>query len=419
MKDGTQIFRPEALERLASPEQLDELMVVTDSKAWVALSAVGFILAVTLVWSIFGAIPTSIQGSGILLRRGGVYDIQAAAPGQVLSMLAAEDSVVELGQIIAYIAQADLVTQIDIARQDLAVLQARRQREAGVQGQSLHLTLSVLEQDSVRIAGEIVALQAQTEWLRARLTDTEYAREQGLVTGEAVESVRRQLSAAESQLSSARGQLTGIENRRIQARHDHDTRIETVEQQIRSDQATLQLLTGQLTQANEVRSPYRGRVTEVMVDEGQLVAAGTPVASVELLDEALQAVIFVPKVGAKARRGLTAHVQPLTVNWQEHGYMVGTVDFVSMGPVTIQRMNRVLKNDVLSQSLVAAGDPYLLEITLNPADTPTGFEWTSGRGPSAEEATIHGGLLCSASVIVDSQRPITLVIPALRKFFGL
>lgn len=419
MSGGKNIFRPEALERLASPEQLDELMVVTDAKGWVTLVAVGFILVVALIWSVLGSIPTSIQGSGVLLRQGGIYDIQAPGSGKVLSLLTAEDSLVDEGQIVGYIAQPDLVAQINVAKQDVATLKARRVREARLQDQSMRVNLSVLVQDSVRLTGEVSSLEGQLKFLQTRLTNTEEAQKVGLVTGEAVESVRQQISTAQSQLSSARSQLTAIQSQRIDAQHNRDTQVGNLDEQIRNAESKLSLLDDQLTEANEVRSPYHGRVTQIMIDEGQIVTAGTAVASLELIDKPLEAMVFVPTVGAKAREGLAAHIQPLTVNWQDYGYLVGTVKFVSSGPVTVARMNRILKNDVLAQSLSSGGASYLLEISLNAADTPTGFEWTSGKGPPSSETTIEGGILCSAKIVTDSQRPITLVIPALRKFFGI
>jgi HlyD family secretion protein len=419
MSGGRNIFRPEALERLASPEQLDELMVVTDSKGWVTLAAVGLILLVALVWSVLGSIPTSIQGSGVLLRQGGIYDIQAPGSGKVLSVLTAEDSVVQEGQIVGYIAQPDLVARIDVAKQDVTTLKARRAQEARLQDQALKVKLDVLVQDSVRLSGEVASFTGQLQFLQTRLDNAQEAHRVGLVTGETVEAVRQQIATVQSQLSSDESQLTGIENQRIQAQHDRDTQVGDLDEQVRNAESRLSLLNSQLTSANEIRSPYHGRVTQIMVDAGQLVTVGTAVASLELIDKPLEAVIFVPTVGAKAREGLTVHIQPLTVNWQDYGYMVGTVSFVSSGPVTEARMNRILKNEVLARNLAAGGSPYLLEVSLKTAHTPSGYAWTSGEGPPASETTIEGGLLCSAKIVTQSQRPITLVIPALRKFFGI
>ncbi len=78
-----QIFRKEALDRLASPEQLDQLMRVARPRAWVALAAVGLVLITALLWGFFGTIPTTVETQGVLLRRGGVATVTAPIAGAV------------------------------------------------------------------------------------------------------------------------------------------------------------------------------------------------------------------------------------------------------------------------------------------------------------------------------------------------
>ncbi len=417
MSDGKQIFRPEALERLSSPEQLDELMVVTDSKAWIALAAIGIGLAIALLWSVVGSVPASIHGSGLLLREGGIYEIQAGGTGQIISLAAEEDSVVGEGEIVGYIAQPDLATRISLQHQNLLVLRANRETLVEAEGRNLGIALDIIVQDSIRMENDIRTAQGQIAQLEQRLEDTRFARQQGLVTGQAVSQVEQELASARSRLAQLRSALTGIPSRRIRAVQEHDSAVERIQNEVRASVQDSILLAQQLSEANEIRSPHRGRITQVMVDEGQTVATGSVVASLELLDRPLQAVIFVPVVGAKAGQGMTAHVQPLTVNWEEYGYIEGEVEFVSLTPVTMERINRVIKNRAQAQQMVQGADPYLVEISLNRADTPTGFQWTSGTGPDST-VNIHSGILAQAKIIVDTRRPITLVIPALRKFLG-
>src|SRR5436309_1996610 len=62
-----QIFRKEALDRLASPEQLDQLMQLTSPRGWIALAGLGLILLTGLAWGLFAKIPTTVEGQGFLL----------------------------------------------------------------------------------------------------------------------------------------------------------------------------------------------------------------------------------------------------------------------------------------------------------------------------------------------------------------
>ena len=45
--------------------------------------------------------------------------------------------------------------------------------------------------------------------------------------------------------------------------------------------------------------------------------------------------------------------------------------------------------------------------------TVSGYEWSSPKGPPL---TIHGGTICTTSITVRKQPPISLVIPLLRKY---
>ncbi len=63
------IFRKEALERLSSPEQLDQLMQIVTPRSWLPLAALSSLLACGLVWSFVGRIPVTTSGKGVL-----VYD---------------------------------------------------------------------------------------------------------------------------------------------------------------------------------------------------------------------------------------------------------------------------------------------------------------------------------------------------------
>jgi HlyD family secretion protein len=64
------IFRQSALERLSDPEQLDRLMLVTSPRGWLSLAAVCLVMATALGWSVFGRVPITVSGQGILLESG-------------------------------------------------------------------------------------------------------------------------------------------------------------------------------------------------------------------------------------------------------------------------------------------------------------------------------------------------------------
>lgn len=97
------IFRKSALERLASPEQLDLLLQVTSPKSWLVLLALGSLVVVGIMWSFMGTIPTEVSSPVILLNTGGVKNIISLHSGQVVELYVQEEDIVTQGQLIAEI----------------------------------------------------------------------------------------------------------------------------------------------------------------------------------------------------------------------------------------------------------------------------------------------------------------------------
>ncbi len=117
------IFRDVSLKRLSSPERLDQLIKVTSPKAWLALMAIGLLLAAAIAWSFAGSIPTKIEGQGILLNDGGVFSLTHAVSGQVIDVRFTAGDHVKKGDVLARIDQPELVEEINEALGKLSDLE--------------------------------------------------------------------------------------------------------------------------------------------------------------------------------------------------------------------------------------------------------------------------------------------------------
>jgi HlyD family secretion protein len=72
---------------------------------------------------------------------------------------------------------------------------------------------------------------------------------------------------------------------------------------------------------------------------------------------------------------------------------------------------RTLKNQQLVKSLSGGGAPFEVVVELERApDTPSGFRWSSSRGPDAE---FNGGTMAEATITIRRVHLISLAIPAL------
>jgi hypothetical protein len=63
-----EIFRSAALNRMSSPEQLDQMLEVTTPKYWIGLVAVALLLLFGLAWGFFGRMTTKAMGHGMVVQ---------------------------------------------------------------------------------------------------------------------------------------------------------------------------------------------------------------------------------------------------------------------------------------------------------------------------------------------------------------
>lgn len=382
MSDPKKLFRKAALDKMASPERLDEMMEVTAPAGWMALLALGLVLVGAVIWGVVGSIPIKVQGQGILIRGEAVLDVTAASGGRISEISVGTGDIVEPGDVVAKIAQPDLALRIQNTEEEL---------------QSL---LSQSEQQKTS-SGRIVAqLEQQRRDLREKVSTQQEMVNRGLVTRGTLLATQSQLASIEQQIAQL--QVTG---------DARGNRIDDVRRE-------LEQLQNQLSQSSEVTSPYHGRVLELMTDSGNLVAPGFRLLTLEALEGPIDTVVYVPAAeGKKIKRGMPARVSPSTVRPEEYGFMLGEVKSVSEYPVTAEGMVRVLRNDQLVQSLTGQGGA-LIEVVVDleeDPNTPSGFAWSSSQGPPTQVFT---GTIADAQVIVDRRKPISYVLPIFKDATG-
>lgn len=412
------IFRKVALERLSSPEQLDQLVQVTNPRGWLALGGLGLMLLAALAWGIWGSIPTEAAGEGILIRRGGVSDLVSAGTGQVEEVLVGVGDVIAKGQPVAAIRQEALLRQISDTRAKRADLQRDFAEVQSYAGEQKRLRARDLAQQRANLERSIETLEKDLELLRERMDAERALLADGLITKQAFLTTQQTLNTKRDDLATQRLELNGLELKRLEAEQQLDQQLETRRAAIRDLELELGELGAKLAENVNVPSPHAGRVLEVLVDRGDVVNPGVPLLTLEVISEELLAVLFVPaSTGKRVRPGMEVRVSPSTVKREEYGSMMGKVAWVAEFPATARGMTRLLGNEALVTKLMEQGPLIQVDVALvKDSATPTGYRWSSSRGPDLE---ISSGTLAAGDVIVKEDRPIRLVIPTLRERLGV
>ncbi len=412
------IFRKVSLERLSSPEQLDQLMQVTSPKGWIALMAVVGLLIIAVIWGFLGFIPTTANGDGLLLRRGGVSAVVSAGSGQVEEILVKVGDVIEKGQIVAKIRQEGIQRQIGDAKARMQALETELKTLESYADTQTRLSEANVEQKRSNLKLAIETLNRRHELLKRNLDVQKELLADGLVTQQTVLSSEQQVNQVRDELAAKRLELDGLELTRLQSEQQLLQQLEDQRSKLRDLELELREKQASLEESVQVVATEDGRVLELLTDSGSVISPGDPILSMEVVSEDLIAVIFVQaELGKQIQPGMETRVSPSTVKVEEHGFILGEVQRVSEFPSTSRGMKRLLGNDDLVAKLMEKGPPIQVDvILLKDESTPTGFRWSSSTGPAIE---ISSGTLARGSVIVQRSRPITLVIPLAKKKLGL
>lgn len=412
------IFRKVALERLSSPEQLDQLLQVTNPRGWLALGALGALLLASLTWAIFGSIPTEAGGEGILLRQGGVTNLVAAEQGQVEELLVSVGDVIAKGQVVARVRQQELLRQIQDSRDRLADVRAEYNDLLRYAGEQERLRDRDLAQQRANLEQSIRSLEKEVELADDQVAAQRDLLKDGLVTKQTFLASEQHLNDARTRLAAVRLDLNGLELKRLDSAQQVEQQLETRQAQIRELELELRERQARLGESARVVSSHDGRVLEVLADRGDVVSPGTPILNLEVTSKELMAVLFIPaSAGKRVQPGMRVRVSPSTVKREEFGSMLGKVVWVAEFPSTQKGMNRVLGNEALVTKLMEEGPPIQVNVTLDrDASTPTGYRWSSSTGPSL---SISSGTLASGAVVVREERPIRLILPKVREKLGL
>jgi len=112
----SELFRKSALERVSSPERLNEYIKITHIGVWGVLLACLALLVAVGFWAIYGSISDTVSAVGIIFPQHGVTSVIPTAAGRITDMRVKVGDYVEAGQIIAVIPQEHLIKQINEAR---------------------------------------------------------------------------------------------------------------------------------------------------------------------------------------------------------------------------------------------------------------------------------------------------------------
>jgi HlyD family secretion protein len=431
-----QLFRQQALDQLTSPEQLDQLMHVVRPRHWLALAALGVLVSAALLWGMFGRLPTTVMGRGVLIYPRKVVDVQAPAAGRLATLGVRVGDVIKAGAVLGTIDQAELHRQLQEERakvQEL-VAQDREKRTLQAQQTALQTQQTILDGRAIDLQRRdlhkrLQDAQGKVPVLAQRLENRKRLEELGLVARvsderlqaeQAVQDNQDKIAALQTelqQLDSKVKQLESTAKRQTLSDLESTTARKNQLQELHSRIALLEV---QLTTNGQIISQHTGRLLELTVHVGQMLQPGLRLGSLDVEDatSTLVGVSYFPiKAGKKIQPGMTIHVTPDTVERERFGSLLGRVTTVSTFPVTKEGIASQVGNAEMVAALAAQGPVIEVAAALFPdASTVSGYQWSSSAGPAAR---MTSGTTTTGRVVLEQRAPVTYILPILREASGL
>jgi HlyD family secretion protein len=415
---NTDIFRKVALARLASPEQLDEILRVTTPKSWLALAAMLLLLGVAVVWGYEGSIATKATGQGVIVRTGNVSNIVTPSGGLIMSMDVKIGQIIKPGEVVAHVAQPALAERIRTTKEQMADFQRLRERAVLLRQDGAKLQTEAIDRQKSNLEREITEHQELQRITAEQIPVDEQLLEKGLIVKQQVLERKQRLVTIGANIESLRAQIKQLDAQRFEAANSPLQSDAEMASRIADLARTLAGLEKELSLTTNVVSPWGGEIIELKADNGSIVPAGTPLFSIQPDVKSLDMLVYLPASKAKdAKPGMDVQISPSTVKREEFGFMMGKVTFVADYPATSAALMRNFNNESLVKSLAADGPVTELRVTLMPdPSTPSGFKWSSSRGP---EIIISSGTICTVQIVTREQKPITLLFPFIKEKLGL
>jgi HlyD family secretion protein len=415
------LFRKESLERLSSPERLDQLMEVVNPKSWISLASLGLLITAALLWSILGRIPITVEGRGILIYPRTVVPLQSKSSGQLIALTIGVGDVVKEGQVIGTIDQAELQEQLQQQRSKLTELQLQDRAASLLQRRRVEQEKQATQQQRQFLQASLQHEQELTAVHWERLNSRKQLYAQRLITNDVLLDAQQQYLKNLESIADVQAKLKEIDSQTAhQAQQDLETSTAR-QKEIQEAKREIVKLELQLSNNGQVISKNSGRVLEITVAPGQVIDAGTRIGSIGEENSANQlvAVTYFPvEDGKKIQSGMTLQITPQTVKRERFGGILGNVTSVSPFPITKEGAAAEVGNPEVIQGLAPEKTSFI-QITgdlIQDAATFSGYKWSSSKGPQMK---VSPGTTTLVRVTVEERAPITFVIPILRSTSGI
>jgi len=415
---GRHLYRKAAIRHHFAQGDVDEALRVSRPSDWIVIGAVTVLAALVLTWAFVGSLPVMVQGKGLILPAGGIAQVKTEDGGVVLTPPPANGRRVKNGDLLVRIIpetnRQSLKNSIKKENDAEHFYRAQKSAYAAVKkaSEEAQNTYIKLMTDNLKKLKEIVSDQ-----------ERQYANLKELY-GKQMTTISELLAAEEA----AAGAYRSYNQARIQlAQQKVSVREDLLRQELSLRSAQSSYLSARedrkyqeaLVKSGEIRAPMDGVVRQCVLQAGDSAAAGTPVCLLEGEGEPdLVYLFFKTDDAERLKVGGPARVEVLSYPADRYGKLIGRVTAIAPLPATRELIEESAGySGILARELESGAPVSRVTVRLETVrrNGKTVFRKTGAGAPFP----VVSGMVCRGEAVVERQVPITLVIPALKKWFGV
>ena len=381
-------FRTKSIERLSSPEKLDQLMEVISPKGWWWTGSLAFVTVTIVIWSIVGRIPITVMGQGVLVYRNKVTAMQGNSSGRLKALKVKLNQTIKAGDLIAIVEQPDLVLQLRQKQDQLKLLNSQYTRENTLQSQNNSEQRRTLEQ-------QLSSYQSQKQDLLAQVQQLETIGVKSLDTSRTAIAAQRQ--SLNEQLNKADEMLKNLQQIYAKQKALQAKELITTNIVLQTEQQMLQIF--------DQNSSIRADLKQLDSQEAQLEQAGlengtkisqllNQVQQLEVQKTQVQSQLTQLKLGTRKtldeqinqRQSLENDIAELQLQIARNGYIrseypgriidiqVQAGELVNPGQIIVKLLRSDIEESMVSLSFFSIGNGKQIKDGMSAEITPSSVQ---------------------------------------------
>jgi len=386
---------------------------------WSVFVALFAVILGLVVWSFAGRIGEDVHGAGIVLGRGTYVGISATGDGVLVVLDVQPGDEVVYGQVVGRVYSIQDYAALRCAR---TLMEHHRKvyEENRTRVEAMRKAREAYSKDELaRLDASLERQRKQLEWYRDFVKKFPALAKSGAVSqfeaSDAQDRLDKRLLAIDTDAAARLSESFKCLDEVFSLEHglfDDEIAAERA-------RATVAELENRTLVNGRVISRCCGRVVNVNVDAGDYVRAGQELVRVSTTGTeggVWELDAYFPAVDAKKIvPGMTALVTPSTVKVEQDGSIRGFVASVGEALETRESLERTFRSAGFAEAVErnCKAVPLRVRVVLmRDPSTPSGFAWTSGKGP---DQPISHGTFASVSVRTCSHTPMNILLGRIRR----